>query len=313
MTTNLLQANYKKTNIGQCSTYNNGITYTNESIICPSQCPYKSFYDSYYSNGRLTIEPVVADNLPGFECLSSPVTTSTTSTISVSSTTTIPQIKYYHLNIIRTPNLSQSTQVGLFVYCWPNPQPDNNYSEQANSQVSLSTPASCILPQTGVEYYFSKWGGTGTGSINTTSNFTTIIMKNNITETAYYISTTTTIPSTTTISNSKPTYYTLRTIVWEDGGNVSQSGSGIYINGSEVKISAMPARGYIFGRWMCIIGNVTSLQGELGVVCKNVGYSGNSPNVTILLNSNITEIAFFGIPAMPQKLLTINSNPPNIG
>ena len=304
-----------------CSPINNTTSSYPDNVTCPSSCPYASttYYEGNYPNGAPVIQTAPVGQ---HVCLYSPVTTTSTSTITTSSTTTIPQTKYYHLNIIRTPNLSLQTKIGTFVFCYPNPQPGNNYSEQANSQVNLFAPSSCVLPQTGVNYYFSKWRGSGSGSVNTTNNSAIITMRGNITETAYYMSTTTTIPSTTTtiipstttISNSKPTYYTLKVMTnGGDGGIVSQLGNGTYINGSEVRISAIPSKGYVFGGWMCIIGNVTSLQGQLGVVCKNIGYSGNSPNATITINSNITEIAFFGPQTPKQYQLTINSNPSNIG
>ncbi|MEM3860486.1 MAG: hypothetical protein QW478_14015 [Candidatus Micrarchaeaceae archaeon] len=243
MTTNLLQANYKKTNIGQCSTYNNETTYFNESIICPSQCPYKSAYYSYYSDGKPVTESVGSfNNLTGFVCLSSPVTepTSTTSIISTTSTTTIPRTVYYSVDIIQNPDLAG--EAGGSVYCgfnhtgngyiypfganltfvvnnyYPstivqNPQPGADFTK--GTKITISAPLYCLYNNT--SYDFDGWIGKGNGSVTTNASNFTIVVIANITEIANYISTRTTSVSTmstistTTIPPTIPTTTTTST------------------------------------------------------------------------------------------------------
>ena len=311
-----------------CSPTNNTTYAYPDNITCPSSCPYAStmYYEGvYFPNGTPIIQTVPIGQ---HVCLYSPVTTTTTSTITTSSTTTIPQIEYYHINIIQNPNLIR--EPGAYITCdgyafgtnlsfvvnnyYPptmiaNPMPDDGFNN--GSITKISAPLQCYYNNT--IYSFDGWIGKGNGSITTNVPNTSIVIIGNVTEIAKYISSTTTIiPSTTTISNSKPTYYTLKVMTDGDGGIVSQSGNGTYINGSEVRISAIPSKGYVFGSWMCIIGNVTSLQGQIGVGCKNIGYSGSSLNATIIINSNITEIASFGPTPKQYQSLTINSNPSNI-
>ena len=290
---------------------------------------FKTPNQSY--TGQLEVVVDYTGSPPG-QITSSSTSTSTTSTVITTSTTTMPQIKYYTLNIIRTPNLSQQTNIGTFVYCYPNPQPGNNYSEQANSLVNLSAPLSCNLPQTGVEYYFSRWVGSGLGSKNSTNPNVTINMKGNITETAEYqinssitipststtttsTTNTTTSPSTTTTQPIKPVYYSLYVKTLSNSGSVSQSGNGTYLAGSRVLISAKPSNGEVFEGWLCFFGDAPTI-GEMGVVCNNGnGYSGSSLNATITINSNITEIATWAStpPAPLNRSLTITSNPSDIG
>jgi hypothetical protein len=309
-----------------CSPTNNTFYSYPNNVTCPSACPYEStqYYGGYGPTGIPTIE---VTNVGTHVCLYSPLTTSTTSTVITTSTTTIPQTKYYTLNIKEKDLFIGHSSIGDYYYC--NIRLENlvndNLLEVANSLINLSVQSYCDALN-GTGYEFSRWVGSGLGSKNSTNPNVTIDMKGNITETAEYrvissttststSTTTSTTKSTTTTQPVKPVYYSLYVKSMSNSGNVSQSGNGIYLAGSRVLISARPPKGAVFGSWLCILGDAPT-TGEMGVVCNNSdGYSGSSPNATITINSNITEIASWATPppAPLNRSLTITSNPSNIG
>jgi hypothetical protein len=338
-----------------CSPTNNTFYSYPDNITCPSACPYTS--TQYYQGYGPTGMPFVGvTNIGTHVCLYSPFTASITSTIPTTSTTTIPQTKYYHIIIIQKPNLALEANSGQ-VYCnyggsylypigvnltevvghYYSPEvienPSSNEVFLNGSIVEIKAPSACNYNNT--LYNFTGWFGVGDGSISSNASAINITVMGNITEIANYkpvlrygtyqnntstttttsTTSTTTSSSTTTIQPAKPVYYSLYVKSMSNSGSVSQSGNGTYVAGSRVLISARPPKGEVFGSWFCLLGDAPT-TGEMGIVCNNnEGYSGSSQNITITLNSNITEIAMWATPQSPplNRSLTITSDPSGIG
>lgn len=129
-----------------------------------------------------------------------------------------------------------------------------------------------------LNYGFVNWTCAGTGCYSGNAIAASITMNGNITETANFKA----------LNN---TYYLNVEANPPAGGNVM--GKGNYVAGTKVRVSASPARGYIFTGWSCS-----------GLSC----YSGMSPSQTVTVSTNLTEIANFQKNQTLYKFTTVSSN-----
>ncbi|HVP22427.1 MAG TPA: hypothetical protein VMS77_00790 [Conexivisphaerales archaeon] len=112
-------------------------------------------------------------------------------------------------------------------------------------------------------YRFSGWSGSGTGSYTGPNSQATITMNGPITETADFVQ-----------------QYCLTEGAVPGSGGGETPGNGCYDAGTQVQISAVDNSGYQFSHWS------GSGSGS---------YSGSSRTVTITMNGDITENAYFDV------------------
>ena len=163
-----------------------------------------------------------------------------------------------------TSTTSTSTSTSLLYYTFneaPDPLTVGTVSPGSGSYPAGSTLTITATPDTG--YHFVDWTCSGTGCYSGTSSSATVTLGvDNIEETAHFA-----INSYTFTESASPTA----------GGTVSP-GSGNYNYGSSVTISESPAAGYHLVDWTCS-----------GTKC----YSGTGSSNTIIISSDVTEIANF--------------------
>ena len=91
------------------------------------------------------------------------------------------------------------------------------------------------------------------------------------------------------VESTTPTQYTL-TVIVKEGGIVTPDATGIYNEGSQLTLSAIPDEGYIFCRWL---GTDNDSEGCLQRDLPGLGGARGGSRCIIKMNSNREVEAFF--------------------